>query len=113
MNEFEFEQAELDWDTADEWFGRATHGMVITYWLDTLAENLDALHRLRKLFPKDTTLLDFDREESGVQVTNISDGFALGIAQEVCEKIVMEDWSPQKAQELLEELIIEHARRYL
>ena len=106
-------QCELEGERGDAWFEGETKGMQITYWLETFAENLSALHRLREVFPDAKIMLDFDTEEHEVTVTGVECEYARDIAQAVAEGIVLSDWTAEKAKELLDRETIEHARRYL
>lgn len=106
-------QLELEGERGDAWFEGETKDMQITYWLETFAENLNALHRLREVFPDAKIMLDFETEEQEVKVTNVECEFASDIAQAVAEGIVLSDWTAGKAKELLDRETIEHARRYL
>ncbi len=109
-------QCELEGERGEQWFQRETENMQITFWLESTAEMLDAMRRLREAFPsgKDSwILLDFATEDCGVTVSNIECEFARDIAQAVAEGIVLSDWTAEKARELLDRETIEHTRRYL
>jgi hypothetical protein len=95
---------------ADEWFYSAVKNIRITFWRDTLTDNLAVMDNLRGAFLDATILLDFDTQDPSVTITGVSDRDALAIATEAIMEIVNNDWTAKQAEEWIQETTYEFAR---